>query len=140
MTTLNDFKEVFELCSKIQEETQHCVFIDYSGHVNKLDILVAMDKNNYNEIICSLGEPWQGKYIENVYKEEINSFLSKLQKVFDTANDKLLLAETMQKKNILSEYKKQVDLGVSKGRSIKNLAKQFQVTQKKVTNIINETK
>lgn len=140
MAALNDFKEVFELCSKIQSETQHCVFIDYSGHVNKLDIRVAMDKNNYNEIICSFGEPWEGKYIENVDKKDIDSFLLKLQKVFDTAGDELLLSETMQKRSILSEYKKQVDLGVSKVRTIQNLMKEFKVTRKKITDIINETK
>src|SRR5690348_14820637 len=44
--------EIFLLAFKINSETQYCVFVRYSGHVDNLSIEVRESKKRYNERVC----------------------------------------------------------------------------------------
>lgn len=44
--------EIIMLAMKVQDETEHCVFINVSGHVEKIEIQVTASKNDYHNKIA----------------------------------------------------------------------------------------
>jgi hypothetical protein len=49
-------KQLFELMSallELQKETDYCVFFDYSGHVNSIDLRISKNKRKYNECLLT---------------------------------------------------------------------------------------
>lgn len=45
--------ELISLSMKVQEETTYCVFIHFSGHVDKIKIDVCKSKNDYLDIVIT---------------------------------------------------------------------------------------
>lgn len=45
--------EIIQLAMAINYQTDYCVFVDFSGHVNWLDIKIAESKENYNKQVCT---------------------------------------------------------------------------------------
>lgn len=45
-------QEVIFLAMTVQEETSHCVFVSFSGHVENMSISIRESKEDYKERIC----------------------------------------------------------------------------------------
>ena len=43
--------EIFALALLVNEETDYCVFVDFSGHVDSIEVRFAESKQNYNKKI-----------------------------------------------------------------------------------------
>jgi hypothetical protein len=44
--------EIMALALLVDQNTDYCVFIDYSGHVESMDISIRQDKKNYQNKVC----------------------------------------------------------------------------------------
>lgn len=45
--------EIMFLAMKLQNETDHVVFVNLSGHVNWIDLSIRKSKENYNDEVAS---------------------------------------------------------------------------------------
>lgn len=45
--------EIFTLAYLVQSQTQFCVFIEYSGHVDSFYIDIRESKENWNQRVCA---------------------------------------------------------------------------------------
>jgi hypothetical protein len=45
--------ELIQLAMAINYQTDYCVFVDFAGHVDWLNIKIAESKENYNEHVCT---------------------------------------------------------------------------------------
>jgi hypothetical protein len=72
-------QELIGLAMKVQETTEYCVFIQFSGHVNNLEIDISKSKKNYKDRVIESEFRTDGPYVtkehfERRYKE-IKGFL-----------------------------------------------------------------
>jgi hypothetical protein len=84
MKNFNLILEIIGLSILINENTELCVFADYSGHVNKLDISVHPNKESYD------------------HKDKIYSV--SLYCVSDFVSDKKILSSLKETKKVLTGY------------------------------------
>jgi hypothetical protein len=45
--------EIMQLAMAINFQTDYCVFVDFSGHVDELSIRIVESKENYKERVCA---------------------------------------------------------------------------------------
>ena len=57
MSKRKNIDEMLLLANAIQSETDYCVFIDLSGHVNWLEISIRKSKKEYSEDVIKFGCP-----------------------------------------------------------------------------------
>ena len=59
--------EIFALALLVNEETEYCVFVDYSGHVDTMGIRFAESKDNYNKGVfeTDIRTGYKKRYKEN---------------------------------------------------------------------------
>lgn len=125
---LKDYQTIIDLCDEIQEKTPYCVFFFYSGHVQWVDLNISVSKSDYNSTIYTLGTPNGSlKECEKRLKEILQDGLTSLSLV-DKANEN----------DIKKKYESQLDLGVAKRRAIANISREFNLTQKMVSEIVNK--
>lgn len=65
--------KLMQLALKIESETDKCVFINYSGHVDSIEVRIAESKKNYNNWL----------YDSRIYFDECN-FLEKFNKLCES--------------------------------------------------------
>ena len=71
---------ILQLCLKINNETEHVAFFNYSGHVNSIGVNIGINKANYNKKII---EELPGMYVSSdptlcISETDINKRLQKL--------------------------------------------------------------
>ena len=64
--------DIFGLAMKIQDNTEYGVFVDYSGHVDKISVRVVESKKEYLKSLESF-EAYADGYLENL--EEVRDYI-----------------------------------------------------------------
>lgn len=65
--------EIMSLAILVDQQTDYCVFVDYSGHIESLDIDVSESKENWRNKICKAGI--RAAFSNYVDKGEENAYL-----------------------------------------------------------------
>jgi len=60
--------EIFTLGYLIQDQTDYCVFMDFSGHVDSFSIDIRKSKKNYQIKVCET--ELQDRFLELYYKDK----------------------------------------------------------------------
>ncbi len=79
--------EIMALAYLVNEHTEYCIFIRYSGHVDSLDIQITENKERYNTTVC---ESEFKTHFHNLYdfkKETEDNYLAWLKAKKETLKD-----------------------------------------------------
>lgn len=75
-------QELIGLAMKVHAETEYCVFINFSGHVDSISISVRKSKKNYSDTVVEGEFYFQGSlstYAEERYRNMRNALLEILE-------------------------------------------------------------
>lgn len=125
---IEDYKELFDVLSELENKTEYCAFFNYSGHVKWADFSVSLNKEKYDKKII------ERFCLQN--KSEIKKAIQQIHELIDGKYDgeRLLYIE------IFDNYKKYVEIGVPKSRAIKNVCSDYKINKETVLKAISYAK
>lgn len=123
---LNDFNEIFAICSKIEKEKGYSIFINYSGGINVMSIFISLTNDDYNH------DFYKSCNIDS--KQRIDEVKCNLNDILDDNSDFFKKIMGHFSKSLYEEY---IKMGVPEGKAIKNIIDKYNISDKIVRECIN---
>lgn len=79
--------EIMALAYLVNEHTEYCVFINYFGHVDSLDIKIRESKERYNSEVCETAFKTHFRNLCDLQKETEENHLAWLKAKKETLKD-----------------------------------------------------
>lgn len=129
---LKDLQPILDICAKIEEETNYCLFISYRGHTKGVHLtIIELSREGTKEVYSALF------FLDRWESEELNKCIYKLNKILEDGKNKYNILCKLKNNEIKEQFEKQIALGVPKVRAIKNVSEEFEITQVKLKEVLN---
>lgn len=133
MINIKHLRPILDLCDRIENETNYCIFFDYSGHVKKIEIRIAASIQRYNDVI----EEFQFYTDDENAKDKLIHYLDVLKDVLKDGKKAQKLIERMSVSNVRKSFSYQSKLGVPAERVLANLSNEYDKTVEEIKEIVN---